>query len=364
MNPTGIGQNNKIRGGQIESCAITPKEDKTLPSERKPAHIEWIDTAKGLGIILVILEHTHALFRSYIYSFHMPLFFLLSGFLSRSENVKPLDFLKKKCRALLIPYLFFAFISLLLNAFVMNVEAELPVFFQEVLTAPRSGLSINPTLWFLPCLFAIELIFYAVKKVVHHPLLTVLVAVGLSIFGYKRMNSGLTLPFSLYDALYYLVFYVIGNCVNRVNMEGKAIRSINFVCCFLTLILFVTPSMYSFIDQWAAGEIYLRYGYSVVIALIGIAGTIFLSTVLKNVDLLKFWGRNSLIIFATHIFVLNGCYYLLSSLGLMVNQGYHIYSVCSTVLCLAVMKSFINLFNGSFLVCLGKTKKQAKAEIK
>ena len=64
-------------------------------SERK--HIEWIDGAKGFAILLVIIGHCidgykdAELFKQYtfifnslhyfIYSFHMPLFFMINGYL-------------------------------------------------------------------------------------------------------------------------------------------------------------------------------------------------------------------------------------------------------------------------------------------
>ena len=42
--------------------------------------IEWIDTAKGIGLICVILGHMRVPYLStWIYTFHMPLFFFLSG---------------------------------------------------------------------------------------------------------------------------------------------------------------------------------------------------------------------------------------------------------------------------------------------
>ena len=44
--------------------------------------LEWIDKAKGIGIILVILGHTICPpnIKFWLYSFHMPLFFFLSGY--------------------------------------------------------------------------------------------------------------------------------------------------------------------------------------------------------------------------------------------------------------------------------------------
>lgn len=42
--------------------------------------IEWIDIAKGIGILLVILGHTIALkYSKVLYTFHMPLFFIIVG---------------------------------------------------------------------------------------------------------------------------------------------------------------------------------------------------------------------------------------------------------------------------------------------
>ena len=45
--------------------------------------IEWVDIAKGIGIFLMVMGHTGIprIGNQWIYSFHMPLFFFISGFL-------------------------------------------------------------------------------------------------------------------------------------------------------------------------------------------------------------------------------------------------------------------------------------------
>ena len=40
----------------------------------------WIDIAKGIGIISMLIGHTDAAFQPIIYAFHMPLFFILAGY--------------------------------------------------------------------------------------------------------------------------------------------------------------------------------------------------------------------------------------------------------------------------------------------
>lgn len=58
--------------------------------------IEWIDMAKGYGVILVILGHFGLEKLGYwIYSFHMPLFFFLAGYVFK-EKLKIKDFVLNK----------------------------------------------------------------------------------------------------------------------------------------------------------------------------------------------------------------------------------------------------------------------------
>lgn len=52
-------------------------------------HYYWIDYAKTIGLLLMILGHGNMVndeFCHYIYSFHMPLFFIISGLLTRTPN--------------------------------------------------------------------------------------------------------------------------------------------------------------------------------------------------------------------------------------------------------------------------------------
>lgn len=80
------------------------------------ARIEFIDIIKGLAIILVVIGHTSPNrteilpYKSIIYAFHMPLFFILSGIFvaTRRENysLKTLkDFIHKNFIALIVPFL-------------------------------------------------------------------------------------------------------------------------------------------------------------------------------------------------------------------------------------------------------------------
>ena len=71
--------------------------------------LEYLDAAKGLGILLVILGHIYAwnpninrkILVTWIYSFHMPLFFILSGYLIADKLTVPCysEYFKKKFKS-------------------------------------------------------------------------------------------------------------------------------------------------------------------------------------------------------------------------------------------------------------------------
>ena len=66
--------------------------------------INWIDMAKGYGILGVIIGHISTPgITVWIYTFHIPLFFFMSGFLFNT-NYSLVVFLNRKIKALLIPY--------------------------------------------------------------------------------------------------------------------------------------------------------------------------------------------------------------------------------------------------------------------
>lgn len=112
----------------------------------------------------------------YIYSFHMPLFFFLSGLcLARRPSAEPFGaHVLKKCRTILLPYAVFFCLSLLLANLrftggtpVWNSEATLPGIFRALVLSGGYLNAIplyNFPLWFLPHFFLADLIFYWIRR--------------------------------------------------------------------------------------------------------------------------------------------------------------------------------------------------------
>lgn len=118
--------------------------------------LPWIDWAKAIGIFLVVLGHFPGLKgQGFIYLFHMPFFFLISGYLYKrvSFNIE----IAKVFRTLIIPYFFFntvlLSIALPLGIFKWDCVYNILLGNQELLPA-----RFFRPLWFLVSLFVMRIV--------------------------------------------------------------------------------------------------------------------------------------------------------------------------------------------------------------
>ena len=126
--------------------------------------IEYIDIARGIGILLVVLGHNDfALVSPFaykvIYSFHMPLFFFLSGYFI-NPSVGFWEFIKKRFNSLLKPYLFTIFMIYFVSVSFEKMGFQTAIF-RITKSLYGSGYYIDwVQLWFLPHLFVVSLYAY------------------------------------------------------------------------------------------------------------------------------------------------------------------------------------------------------------
>lgn len=125
--------------------------------------ILWLDNAKGIGILLVIIGHCIFICHPLIDVFHMPLFFCLSG-LTFSVKHTLKDFFVKKVDRIMVPFIFFSIISGLLSLIPRNY-----------------GGIFNAPIWFLQTIFgALLMMRLSVKwpKNIRY----IIVSIALSVF--------------------------------------------------------------------------------------------------------------------------------------------------------------------------------------
>lgn len=209
--------------------------------------IKYIDIAKGIGIFLVVLGHvsTNVTLGGYIYSFHMPLFFFLSGLTARFTSE---DFLIKKLKTLLIPYYFWYFVFFLYWFLLerkfrdSNVSTMTPIIGGILAYCKNDNLLPNVVLWFLPSLFTVECLGYLVVR--SQLFVTKFIKLGIIIaFAFLGLIlnyfSSYSLPFCFETSLLmlpiYLLAYYSKDMINhfKVTILFKSICAIVFVCLFV-----------------------------------------------------------------------------------------------------------------------------------
>lgn len=132
--------------------------------------IGYIDMAKGLAIILVIVGHSSfvpPLAKMMLYIFHIPLFFFLSGF---TLNVKKYEtfsgYFLNKWKSLVVPFFLLNIFVFLFQLFVMYPDQVLSFnilqFIKQLLISDR--LHIYFQLWFLNVLFLAHVFSYFILK--------------------------------------------------------------------------------------------------------------------------------------------------------------------------------------------------------
>jgi fucose 4-O-acetylase-like acetyltransferase len=223
--------------------------------------IEYLDIARGIGILLVVLGHNDFGYVSkfghqVIYSFHMPLFFFLSGcFLNTAMPFH--EFAGKRFHSLLKPYLFTIFLI-----YFMSVSFEKMGFQTALFRIAKSlygtGYYIDwVQLWFLPHLFAVSLYAYfvllALQKINLRLIRWGILVLSLFVstlflqefypFSLKALGKSYELyglPFSLDLVLLSGFYFILGSEVRQVTSEktfenlfvlivtGAALLSLNY----------------------------------------------------------------------------------------------------------------------------------------
>ncbi len=139
--------------------------------------------AKAVGMFLVFYGHVlETMYRyggrpflwpqlKFIYAFHMPLFFVLSGYLYRDKKQTFTRFLRFQFLTRLLPFFFFNLFSLL--ASLVQQAGRGGVNWSEVLRGCLNLLrgvpSFNMLTWFLACLFVVEFIHFVLKQWLTEP---------------------------------------------------------------------------------------------------------------------------------------------------------------------------------------------------
>lgn len=204
------------------------------------ARLDYIDIAKGLGMLMIIWGHivVWGFSNPFVYAFHIPLFFVLSGCVfNRNKYANYKEFVVKKIKTLLVPYVIFSFFTWCIFAvyeYVVSgtkIQDNILPLLQTFIAQGSGGFLVhNVPLWFVTCLFVVENAYWFLSKLKTSVIVVIIFLCA--IIGYfmnaQPYASGIIegldftkLPWSIEVAFSALIFYALGNLlINRYTHEG------------------------------------------------------------------------------------------------------------------------------------------------
>lgn len=269
-----------------------------------------IDVVKGVGIILMVIGHTDSPFTKVIYGFHMPLFFIISGYLYNINKWNKLgikQLAEKRFRDYIIPYFILGAINLFLNA--VSEFLNMGFSIELLLSTIKHGFwiiysygSINKMpnctpLWFLPALFISYLYFYTIIK--KNLRCQILLCICYTIL-YRILINFITIqfPWHMETALIGAVMMYFGMLLKKFNFIKRCSVSIILLVMTIGLIGIKFNSRVDMNPNRVGNYILFwigALGVSIGILYLGVK-------YLKNIKFLSFLGQNTILIIGFNYF--------------------------------------------------------------
>ena len=319
----------------VQSAASAARIDS-----RTGARLAYADVARLIGIFLVY--HGHVVERmmylgnvaaahqyKFIYSFHMPLFFVLSGLIAKDWAAEQsiAQFAKSRFFSRVVPLIFFnvalALLSLVHKPDFPPIPLETGGDYANaaLMTALQLPVFDIPT-WFLMCLVIVECIHYAAFRFLRGSAARILVAIVVFYLAGYELNDRFQLfqpgNFVLpnwwigYEAITMYAFYLLGVLARRrAWLSGDAFRIV------LALLAAISFAVVLFTYDLNQGPFRMKIEAVVILAaahghilwfpltaLAGSLGVLALGKLLEGADWMAWLGQNALILFC-----LNGVVY-------------------------------------------------------
>ncbi len=345
------------------------REKGIIKSEESGLRLDYIDVSKAIGVYLTILGHlvifNWKAFR-FIFSFHMPLFFIIAGFIwyNRKDLPNFKKFLKNQVKHYIIPFCIVFLLSIiqciLFPEFGYNTYR---LFSNLTITDLYEGhmrFSFFGASWFLLCMFWSQLIVYGLMLLKKHnkiifyfslPLLLALAVFSPDIF--IIIPKFQRLPLKIDSALMASVFIIAGFYFAKIYekyilIRDKTVRTLIILILFIfdfLRVYFVSFKGNTYVNlcdiEYALPESYL------IGSIFGSLMVINLAFFLRKIYFFRFIGKNTLVIFLSHEFVyLNLIYFINKIFHLSLEpQGMKLDYICLII-------SFITLFICLLLVLI------------
>ena len=259
--------------------------------------IEFIDLAKGVCIILVVMFHV-GIDIPHLDIIRMPLYFIISGLF-----YKPYDsitsFCIKKTNKILIPFISFYILSYSIFYILKYVVTDIPLLdngLQDVFIAHHI---FNTPIWFLLCLYWVSLLFNTLWYLLKNKYLLLFAVFSIGFIGNLLRSHGIWLPLFIDSSFSALPFYYIGFLLkqSRILLPNK----LDKLCLPISIVLFLVTILVARLT-----DIHLDVQYnnvpilSYLVSTIGVIAVLLLCKHFRYIPIVSYFGRFSIIILLTH----------------------------------------------------------------
>ena len=294
------------------------------------SRVSYIDIAKAIGIYLVILGHVVNVgtpVKTLLYTFHMPLFFILSGMtykLPSGNNWQSiLNRVKKYVGSLLIPYILFALFYSKLTL------PNLAFISYSSWKALKLAGSLS-SLWFLMVLFISHVYLLLVYKLMQikngrNALLLLIIAIALFTIGVILPYGGkYGYPWMMNVAFVGSAFILAGILLRKlVSKFSDLVITWRLGILIISLIAFIIIMP---VNKPSTGYVLMAdgiYGNAIVFALTALLGSMIVimisqisDVILSRQSFILWVGKNTLGIYLIHKFIISGVHTILNNWGL------------------------------------------------
>ena len=291
--------------------------------QAKQERYYWVDVAKAIGIFLIFYGHmlqrtyrmsTEAVFFQYkfIYAFHLPLFFFISGFFYKNRDFPKLNQIGLLFQKRIFPVLLFVALTFLVSLpyqYLKFGEIDAMYYLENLKYLIQGKPHVSATLWFLVCLWLVEIWAVTILPTVKTTLQGLVLSIFFLYFGYlwtavPELEAFYLLPknfWYIHESLLAFGFYAAG--YTSFHWVDKLLKR-NFLTRLTLAVLFFGLAYWAvqmnnpyknFVMVMKASE----HGgllFFLLAAFGGIFSTLLLASFLPKMKWVDYVGRNTLIL--------------------------------------------------------------------
>jgi fucose 4-O-acetylase-like acetyltransferase len=268
--------------------------------------VDWVDYCKGFGIFYVVLGHVlgglvpggivtdsaqYRFIEGWLYAFHMPLFFFLSGLFARQPGSRPFGrFISRKAATLVYPYFVWSLLQGLLETSHYGNHSLAIRDLPKIVYVPIGEY------WFLYALFTITILYWLFRRITASAI--AFVALGITCVAVELSGRNIVEWIIAHDVASFLVFFAAGVAVSRGDLLAWFTTRSNVALAATCLAGYALIAIGKLVQFGRHDVVWL------VLAIVGIVATIALSVLAERLGrsaVVRCWGVMSLEIYVAHV---------------------------------------------------------------